>query len=141
MVSVNDPPVAVGDTATMNEGGTLSIEAPALLQNDTDAENDPLTITAVRDAVNGTVLLDGTTINYEHDGSDTTTGGFTYIVSDGAETASAMVTIEVTPVNDLPVVPLIALALGVGGVAVVVLVVMRKRRPDRLLEGPSQDTP
>ena len=140
VVSVNDPPVAVSDTATMDEGGTLSIEAPALLQNDTDAENDPLSITVVEDPVNGTVSLDGTTITYRHDGSETATGGFTYTVTDGAETASGMVTIEVTPVNDLPVVPLIALALGVGLVAVVVLVVMRTRRPERLLEGPSQET-
>ena len=140
VASVNDPPVAVSDTATMDEGGTLSIETLALLQNDTDAENDPLSITAVWDSVNGTVSLDGTTITYEHDGSETTTGGFTHIVSDGAETASAMVTIEVTPVNDLPVVPLIALALGVGLMAVVVLVVMWTRRPERLLEGPSQET-
>ena len=59
------------------------IEASALLANDTDAENDTLRITAVGVAVNGTVSLNGTTITYTHDGSETTTGSFSYTVSDG----------------------------------------------------------
>ena len=64
----------------------------ALLDNDTDAEDDPLSIVAVGDAVNGTVSLDGTTIIYEHDGSETTTGSLSYSVSDGTDTVTAMVT-------------------------------------------------
>ena len=100
---VNDPPVGVGDTGAVDEGGTLSFEAAALLDNDTDAENDTLSLTSVGDAVNGRVFLDDTTIIYEHDGSETTTGGFSYTVSDGIDTDSTMVTITVTPVNDLPV--------------------------------------
>ena len=100
---VNDPPVAAGDNATVDEGGALSIEAPVLLDNDTDAENDPLEVLAVGDAVNGIVSLEGPTITYEHDGSETTTGGFSYIASDGVYTSTAMVTVTVTPVNDPPV--------------------------------------
>ena len=46
----------------MDEGDTLSVEASALLANDTDAENDTLSITTVGVAVNGTVSLNGTTI-------------------------------------------------------------------------------
>ena len=100
---VNDPPVAVGDTAAVDEGGTLSLEASALLDNDTDAEDDPLSIVAVGGAVNGTVFLDGTTIIYEHDGSETTTDSLSYSVSDGTDAVTAMVTITVAPVNDPPV--------------------------------------
>ena len=129
---VNDPPVAAGDTATVDEGGALSIEAPVLLDNDTDAESDPLEVLAVGDAVNGTVSLGGTAITYEHDGSETTTGSFTYTVGDGTDTATAVVTVAVTPVNDPLVVPLIALALGVGVVTLVTLVTIRVRRSRNL---------
>ena len=100
---VNDPPVAVGDTATVDEGDTLSIEASVFLDNDTDAENDTLSITSVGDGVNGMVMLNGTTITYEHDGSETTSGSLVYTVSDGLDTSTATATIAVTPVNDPPV--------------------------------------
>ena len=103
VTSVNDPPAAVADTAAVDEGDTLPMEASALLDNDTDAENDTLSITAVGDAVNGTVSLDGTAIIYAHDGSETTTGSFSYTVSDGADTDTTTVTITVAPVNDPPV--------------------------------------
>ena len=100
---VNDPPEAVGDSGTVEEGSTLHIEAPALLYNDSDAERDTLTVTAVEDAVNGTVFMDGTAIAYEHDGSETTAGSFTYTVTDGTDTDTATVEIRVAPVNDPPV--------------------------------------
>ena len=100
---VNDPPIAVGDTGSVDEGNTLTIEASVLLYNDTDAENDTLSITAVGDAVNGTVSLEGTTITYEHDGSETTEGSFTYAVSDGTDTDTIPVAIMVVPVDNVPV--------------------------------------
>ena len=74
----------------------------SLLGNDTDAANDTLRITAVSDAVNGRAFLDGTTVTYKHDGSETITGSFTYTLSD--RTASGLMTIDVTPVNDPPTV-------------------------------------
>ena len=103
MTPVNDPPVAAGDWETVDEGDTLYIEASAFLVNDTDEENDTLSITAVGDAVNGRVLLDGAIIIYEHDDSETTEGSFLYTVSDGTDTDTATVTLTVTPVNDPPV--------------------------------------
>ena len=100
---INDPPVTVGDTAEVDEGDTLSLEATALLDNDTDAENDPLSVVEIGDAVNGTVLLEGTTIVYEHDDSETTTGSFSYTVTDGTDTDAATVTISVMPIDDAQV--------------------------------------
>ena len=85
-----------------------------LLANDSDVERDVLSITAVGDATNGVVTLDGNTITYAHDGSETTTGSYTYTVTDGTDTATALVTITVAPVTDPPVLLLIAVALGVG---------------------------
>ena len=100
---VNDPPVGVNDALTVQEGDTVSVQAHELLANDSDVERDVLSITAVGDAANGLVTLDGNTITYRHDGSETTTGSFTYTVTDGTDTATVLVTIAVSPVNDPPV--------------------------------------
>ena len=76
-----------------------------LLANDSDPEDDTLTITAVGSAVNGTVTLseDKATVTYAHDGSETTSGSFTYTVSDGSAADTATVEVTVTPVNAAPV--------------------------------------
>ena len=128
---VNDPPVAAGDGATVDEGGTLSIEASTLLANDTDAENGTLRVSTVSNAVNGAVSLDGATITYKHDGSETVTGGFSYTVTDGTDDATAMVTISVNPVSDVPVVPLIALVIVAGLAAVAVTLFVIRTRSTR----------
>ena len=111
---VNDPPVGVGDALAVEEGGMVTVQAQQLLGNDSDAEGDALSITAVGDAINGLVTLDGGTITYAHDGSETTTGGFTYTVTDGTDSATASVTISVSLVNDPPVGVADALAVQEG---------------------------
>ena len=112
---VNDPPVGVDDALAVEEGGTVSVEARGLLANDSDAEGDTLNITAVGHATNGLVALDGSTIFYRHDGSETTFGSFAYTVSDGADTTTVLVTIAVSPVNDPPSGVDDALAVREGG--------------------------
>ncbi len=124
---VNDPPVATGDTGTVDEGGTLSIEAAVLLSNDSDAESDRLRIVAVGDARNGTVSLDGMTITYEHDGTETTAGSFTYTVTDGEDTATAAVEITVVPVADTTALVWLIIAAGVVLASGGAVVVLRKR--------------
>ena len=42
----NTAPVAVNDEGSTNEDTVLSGAAPGVLANDTDADNDPLTVTA-----------------------------------------------------------------------------------------------
>ena len=125
---VNDPPVGVGDALAVQEGGTISVAYQQLLANDTDAEGDALRITAVGDAINGVVTLDGGAISYEHDGSETLTGSFTYTVSDGTDSDAVVVTIVVSPVADVPVGLLIAAALGMSLLAVAALAVIAVRR-------------
>ena len=96
----NAPPMAMDDSSKINPGGRLVVPASALLSNDTDVEDEPLTIIEVRNADNGTVTLDGDAVIYQHNGSLTTTGGFNYIVSDGTSTSSARVRITIVWADD-----------------------------------------
>ena len=104
VMPANDGPVVVDDTATVAEGGEVEIAVTTLLANDSDPEGSTLSVTGVGGAVNGTVALseDESKVTYRHDGSETTSGSFTYTVSDGTTTATGSVVVTVTPVNDGP---------------------------------------
>ena len=66
---VNDAPVAVADSFTVNEGSTTNLNLAA---NDTDADDglDLSSITIVSGPTNGSIVVnaDGT-VDYTHDGS------------------------------------------------------------------------
>ena len=103
--SVNDAPVATDDTATTNEDTALTVAAPGVLANDSDADGDTLSAALVTDVAHGTLVLaaDGSytyTPAANFNGTDT----FTYTASDGSLPSNvATVTITVNPVNDAPV--------------------------------------
>jgi len=103
--AVNDVPVAKDDNYNVNEDSTLNIPVPGVLSNDTDADNDALTVSIVSNAQHGNVTLnaDGSflyTPDAEYSGTDT----FTYSASDSnANSNTATVTITVDAVNDSPV--------------------------------------
>src|SRR2546426_659034 len=87
---VNDAPVSVGDSATVAEGGTVTVldsTAASVLANDTDAEGNTLTATKLTDPAHRSATLnaDGT-FSYSHDGSETTTDSFTYKTCDNGTT-------------------------------------------------------
>jgi len=101
----NDAPEAVGDGFTVDEGGTLSVVAPGILGNDTDAEGDPLTAVLAEEPAHGTLTFhaDGS-FTYVHDGSEHHTDDFYYRAYDGTDHSTvAIVAITVVPVNDAPV--------------------------------------
>jgi VCBS repeat-containing protein len=104
---VNTAPHAADDTATVDEGGTITAlngGITSILANDTDADSHPLTVIGFTQPANGTVTVnpDGT-FRYTHDGGETTTDSFTYTTSDGHGSAdSATVNLTITPVNDAP---------------------------------------
>ncbi|WP_227498710.1 tandem-95 repeat protein [Synechococcus sp. PCC 7336] len=103
---VNDDPVAAGDSFSVDEDATLTVDAAAgVLANDSDIDGDSLSAALVSDVSNGTLTLnaDGS-FEYTPDADFNGSDSFTYAVSDGnGGTDTATVTLTVDPVNDDPV--------------------------------------
>ncbi len=106
-VAPNTNPVAVDDDATTPEDTAVVIP---VLANDSDPDNPPaepdrgLVVTGVFGVVNGSAIVnpDGT-VTFAPALNFVDIAGFSYSISDGAGgTASATVTIDMTPVNDPP---------------------------------------
>ncbi|MDI4237366.1 DUF4082 domain-containing protein [Bradyrhizobium sp. Arg237L] len=99
--AANQPPVANNDSgydAALNTA--LTIAASALLANDTDPNGDPLTITGVSGAVNGTVSFNAQTnvITFTPNAGYTGAASFSYAISDGrGGTATATANLTVIP--------------------------------------------
>ncbi|MEM8749871.1 MAG: tandem-95 repeat protein [Pseudomonadota bacterium] len=120
VTAVNDAPTLQDDGPfTFAEDTVLNLTPVSLLFNDTDAENDDLSIVSVQDAVNGSVAIDGDgRIVFTPDEHYNGAASFTYTVSDGnGGTATAAASLTVTSVNDIPVVDLNAGAAGEGHIA------------------------
>ena len=97
---VNDPPVAAADAATTTEDTPTTID---VLANDTDAEDDPLTITSTTDGTDGATAIAAGQITYTPNPDTNGTDTFTYTIDDGTgQTSTASVTVAVTAVNDPP---------------------------------------
>jgi hypothetical protein len=96
---VNRPPVANTDSLSSNSGAAVTFAAAFLLQNDTDPDGQPLTVSSVA----GSSTQGGTVANNNNgswtytpragfDGTDT----FGYIITDGAASSLGTVTVSVT---------------------------------------------
>ena len=98
-------PIAVADTGTTNEDTALTVATTTLTANDSDPDvGDPLSITAVGGANNGTVLLNAGNVTFTPAANFNGTGSYTYTLSDGrGGTAPGNVSVTVTAVNDAPV--------------------------------------
>src|SRR3990172_614711 len=88
----NTAPNAVDDTATTLRNTPVTI---AVLGNDTDLQNDTLTVVDVGVPGNGVATTNGTTVTYTPTPNFTGVDQFTYIVSDGDLTDTAMVVVTV----------------------------------------------
>lgn len=98
---VNDPPIARDDIDTTFEDIATTID---VLTNDSDPDFDPLTVISTGTPANGTVSINpGNTLTYTPTLNFIGTDTFTYTISDGALTDTAMVTVTVNPVNDPPI--------------------------------------
>jgi hypothetical protein len=98
--SVNEPPDAIDDRATVDEG---SAPVPIdVLANDTDPNGDVLTIEAVTQGAHGVVAIagGGAGLTYAPDARYTGTDSFTYTIGDGnGGTDTATVSITVIPLR------------------------------------------
>jgi len=103
---VDDPPVAVDDTATVTEDAAAT--PISVLSNDTDIDGGPISIASVTQPTNGTVVITGggSGLTYQPDpdycNDGGPTDGFFYTLSPGG--SSADVSVTVTCQNDAPVI-------------------------------------
>jgi len=96
----NDNPVANDDAATTDEDTAVSVNVVA---NDTDVDNDTLTVSAVTQGAHGSVSFAGGSVTYtpapNYNGGDS----FSYTIGDGhGGSATANVSVTVNAVNDGP---------------------------------------
>ncbi len=102
---VNGRPVAAADSYTTDEDAPLSRNAPGVLGNDTDPENEPLSADLITPPASGTLdFTAGGSFTYTPNANYFGSDSFTYTVTDGKRTSlPATVSITVTAVNDVPV--------------------------------------
>ena len=102
---INDAPVAVEDTYSINEDLPLIVTLPGVLGNDTDVENGTLSAILVSDVAHGTLTLNANgSFTYVPDANYFGPDSFTYKANDGAADSNTVtVSITVNPVNDAPV--------------------------------------
>ncbi|MGY3451765.1 T1SS-143 repeat domain-containing protein [Bradyrhizobium sp. USDA 4353] len=100
----NTPPVAHDDKVQTSEDSPLTINSLlSLLNNDTDVDNNTLTVTGVGNATHGTVSLNNGNPLFTPDKNFSGVAGFDYTISDGdGGTATAHVTVDVAPKADAP---------------------------------------
>ncbi len=110
VVPVNDAPVAVADSITIDED---TVDTFDVLANDTDVDtNETLnkvpqslpTILSVGTALHGTVAIDKGRVQYQPAENYNGPDSFTYTITDGSLTSSVTVSVTVNQVND-PVTP------------------------------------
>jgi VCBS repeat-containing protein len=111
--AINDPPFVANDFYSGPEDAFVTVNAPGVLLNDSDVENDPLTAVLVMRPSCGTVVFNSIPNSIGSDGSFSYlpqanfygTDSFTYRARDSQFFSSfvATVFITITPVNDFPI--------------------------------------
>ncbi len=100
VIPVNDPPVAVDDTISVDEDESVQIDA---LLNDSDVDGDPLSLVNVNTPL-GNAAIQGDFIEFEPPPNFNGSVTLDYEISDGnGANDSAQITVTVLPVNDPPV--------------------------------------
>jgi VCBS repeat-containing protein len=105
VICVDEKPVAVADSYTVNEDTMLTVAAAGVLSNDSDVDGDSLTAVLVTNVGHGSLTLNANgsftyTPSLNYNGSDS----FTYKANDGAfDSNTVTVTITINAVDDAPV--------------------------------------
>jgi len=101
---VNQPPVAADDRFSAVKDTPMLFKTAELLNNDSDPNNDPISITGIEEPYDGKLTdnQDGT-FTYTPNSGFTGEDSFAYTISDGrGGTAVAAVYVNVTPYKDIP---------------------------------------
>jgi hypothetical protein len=93
----NDAPIPADDNLAVNVGQALVIDVADLLSNDSDPNDDPLSIVSVGNPLGGSVEFNGDTITFTPDDGSLAPGMFEYVVSDGIDSAIGHVTVRIVP--------------------------------------------
>ncbi|NIS83201.1 MAG: tandem-95 repeat protein [Anaerolineales bacterium] len=105
VLPINNPPIASDDAFTVGQGETIAVPPPGVLENDFDADMQPLSALLEAEPSHGSLefMQDGS-FRYTTDPDFSGTDQFTYRASDGETTSEvALVTITVQLSNAPPV--------------------------------------
>ena len=98
--AVNDVPVVVNKSVTIDEDTTVTITLEA-----TDKDEDALTYSIVSNPLHGTVSITGAVVTYSPASNYNGADSFTFKANDGSlDSNTSLVSISVSAVNDVPVV-------------------------------------
>ena len=97
--AANRAPVTVNDNYATKQGQALTIAAPGVLGNDTDADGNTLTVNLLSSPTSGTVTLNTNgSFTYTPNAAFVGTDSLTYAANDGVVASNtATVTITVSP--------------------------------------------
>jgi len=99
----NDAPDANNDVIAASEDVITTISSATLLANDSDIDGNPLTITSVQAATNGTVSLNAGNVIFTPNTNYFGPASFTYTISDGqGGVDTATVSLNIASINDNP---------------------------------------
>ncbi|MBK5305972.1 MAG: tandem-95 repeat protein [Frankiaceae bacterium] len=100
VTAVSDPPKAVDDAASTPEDVAVTVP---VLSNDSDPDGDVVTVSSVTQPSHGSVSVVSGGVRYTPASNYSEGDSFTYAVTDGhGGSASATVSLTVSPVNDPP---------------------------------------
>ena len=127
VAAVNDPPVAVADSASTAVGTPVLLH---VLANDTDVDGDLLGIASVGSAANGTVQIENGQVRYSPNPGFLGSDSFIYSISDGAAgTAQASAAITVGAASVSPTAVSVTFRQGANGYSGAVDTMLKQNRP------------
>ncbi|MCB1940525.1 MAG: tandem-95 repeat protein [Candidatus Accumulibacter sp.] len=110
---VNDPPLALADSASVDVHDSVLID---VLANDSDAENQVLTLVSAGGAARGSVVIENGKLRYTPLPNSLGADRFSYLVSDsGGATATGTVDVLVTGNHAPTLAALVDLSVSEGG--------------------------
>jgi autotransporter-associated beta strand protein/VCBS repeat-containing protein len=104
VTAVNDAPVPVDKELVTNEDTEVTAGSAFLLEGATDVEGGSISVTGVSHATGGTAVYASLTATFTPAANvcGVAAGGFDYTVTDGVDTGTAHVTVDITCLNDSP---------------------------------------